>query len=502
MKKVLFTFAVALTLLCAMALTASAKAAYLEEIPAELKGENDPAEYFIVFDGEEYYGGGAGVVSSLNSDNIATAIGTDGLNINPSEIGTKYLTKFIFPAEFGGAALKTVDFNTGSLKRNGSYFNGKCGAVVLPGSVTTVTDMNDCVSQLRSIDFGENSQVSKIPTCFCNSGYKLREVKNFPTNLTSIDAKAFANCRNAFKGELYLNVGTIANKAFDNCFANLTGLVFGENLKKIENEALSCFEGGVPKIKYIEFKGDITKITIAESAKLAGAFYFGTKDSQRSPLSSLTCVILSNPAQADCTGKTFQDYMPKVFFNEASMTEGNPVYSSHSYGAEVFEYKNFFTQSTVKSECELCGCVNEYVVEEPIVRILGYSKSELGGASIAFGIKINYSVLEQYNRSVSEDRRITSFGLLAANAQLVGDSAFDGELVCKKGAVATDLLTIEGKTEYAVIKLSGIKDEADRSDMELYLTAYAVVNGKVVYLDNGTDSPTLSATVTYNTVSA
>jgi len=500
MKKILLTLALTVALLCSLAVMISAKEAYLEKIPEELKGTNDAAEYFIVFDGEEYYGGSAGTVNALNPDNIASAIGADGLNINASEIGTKYLTKFIFPSEFGGAELKKVDFNTSGLKRNGAYFNWKCGAVVLPGTVTTVTDMNDCVGQLRSIDFGENSQVSKIPTCFCSKAGNLREVKNFPTNLTSIDSSAFANCRLAFKGELYLNAGTIAHKAFDNCFVNVTGIVFGENVKKIENESLSCFEAGVPKIKYIEFKGDITQINISESLKLNGAFYFGTKDSQRSPLSSLACIILSNPAQADCTGKTFQDYLPKVYFNEASMTTGNPVYSAHSVGSKTVAYEDFFTKSLMRSECSICGCVNEGAVEEPIVQILGYSKSEYGNASMTFGIKIDYSVLNQYNETVSEDKKIISFGLLAANPELVGNNAFDGELVSKKGAINVDLLAFNIKTQYAEIKITGLNGETDYTDKAFYLTAYAVVGGEVVYLDNGTDSLSLSTTVIYNSI--
>ena len=501
MKKILFIALLAALIVCAFTMMVSA-GAYLEKIPDELKGNNDTAEYFIVFEGAEFYGGSGSTINSLNAGAIASAIGEGGLNIEESQIGTKYLTKFVFPAVFNGNELKKIDFNTSGLKNNKTYFRGKCGAIVIPGCVTTVSDMNDCVSQMRSIDFGENSQITAIPNSFCNAGSRLREVKNFPTNLTGgIGTYAFANCRVAFKGELYLNAAFISNKAFDNCFVNVTGLILGELVKKIDNESLSCLEAGTPGIKYIEFKCDLAKLTICDSAKMQGAFYFSTVDSQRSPLSNLSCIILSNPAQADCDGKTFQSYFPKVYFNASSATVGNPVYSSHDYGSSVVEYKDFFTESKMKSECSLCGCVNEGALVKPILKILGYSKSNINGAAIVFGIKIDYSALNAYNESVSEDKKITSLGLLAANPTIVGSYAFNEENVAKKGCTAADLFLVEKQTEYAEIKVSGITGTAfDYTDMELFVTAYAVVGGRVLYLDNNTDSAELLTTVTYNSI--
>ena len=502
MKKLLLTAMVAALLVCSLVMMVNAQAAYLEEIPSHLKVTNDTAEYFIVFDGAEYYKGNGSTINSLNREAIAEAIGESGLNLDASQIGKKYLPKYVFPAEFNGTVLTSVDFNTSSLKNDKDYFRGKCGAIVLPGTVKTVSDMNDCVGQLRYIDFGENSQLAAIPGHFCNAGFKLKQIDNFPTNLTGgIGAYAFANCRSAFRGELYLNASTIANKAFDNCFANVTGLIIGELVNKIENESLSGLEAGKIGIKYIEFQCDLTKLTICESIKMRGAFYFGTTDSQRSPLDELACIILSNPAQVDCDGKTFQDYFPKVYFSEKSMTEGDFVYSAHDYGSTKVEYKDFFTESKMKSECSLCGCVNEGALVDPIIKILGYSKSEIGGGAIVFGMKIDYNALNLYNESVSNDKKITALGLLAANVNLVGSKAFDEELNAKKGCLFADLLLVEKQNEYAEIKVSGITGENyDYTDIELFITAYAFVGGEAVYFDNGTDSKELLTSVTYNTV--
>lgn len=508
MKKLFLQVVLAAILICSFALVVSAKSAYLEEIPENLKnGENDAATHFIVFDGEEYYSGGSGIINALATSVIEeqiTALYTSN-GVLASEVGTKYLTKFIFPATFGGAELKKVDFNTNQLKGS-TYFKHICGAVVLPSTVTTVTDMNDSINQLRYFDFGENSQVTSIPYCFCQSAKKLRQIENFPRNLESIGNQAFANSYYAFSGEIYINAKSIGYKAFDNAVAYVTGIVFGEDVTSIADQAMSCGETSIPQTKYIEFQCDVTKLTIQESLdSTKGAFYFGLKSvNQRKPLNNLVCIVLSNPAQANVeNGTSFQNVIGcDVFFN-ANAT--NPVVTSHNYQNSTATYENFFKNGKAESVCRDCGC--ETTVELlPIFKDLGYSCSKTGVPSVTFGISIDYKVLEYYNLNAETEKELANFGLLVAVKDSIGNTAFNSDMTVKAGCINIGFDKFNGYSyaEIKIVNLSGEKDGKayDYTGLDLFLTAYFEINGEIKYYDNGEISSTLNTSVTYNSVLA
>ena len=387
MKKVLFVALMATLLVCAFALIVGAENAYIEAIPEELRfGSDDPAQYFVVFDGAEYVKVENDKIYDFDSDKIKAQL--DALGVT---VGTTHLLKVIFPEEINGTVIKTVDFNN-SIKRNG-YFSS-CGMVVLPSTMTTVTDMNNNASQLRAIDFSSTSGLKELPYLFAGNAEKLRKMYNFPTALDTIAKQAFSGC-NGFNGELYVNATTILFKAFENGIGlDVTGIVFGPRVTNIDNEAFGTREKpGSKNVKYIEFQNDITQMSIADSYDNHGSFYF-LGGSQRYPYSSLTCIILSNPAQADCDGKTFQDYFPKVYFNEASKTVGNPVYSTHGYGEKAVSYASFFANGTMSATCQRCAKSESGTALDPIFKSLGYSCNVAGTPSITFGMKIDYEALD------------------------------------------------------------------------------------------------------------
>ena len=500
MKKFLLSLTLVLVLACSLALMINAKEAYIEEIPSNLRAENDTAKYFVVFEGEEYYTGGA-TINGLNNDNIKAEL--DRLGV--ASVGKEYLTKLVFPNTLNGVSVERVDFDTG-VKKN-TYFNNTCGAYVLPEGVKAVTNMNDCSGQLRSIDFGKNNTITTIPYCFANKASNLREVKNFPTNLDVIDEYAFSGCDLAFHGEMYVNATTVKRKAFENAIGlDVTGIVFGPRVKNMQTEAFGTREkAGSINVKYIEFQGDITQITgIVASGDNVGAFYF-EKGTQRNQYSSLVHIVLSNPAQADCLGKTFQDYLPRVYFNQASMNGGNIVVPSHTYLDSLVSYDNFFDYGSENSTCSDCGYTLSGKILNPIFVDRGYSCSQIGSCSIAFSVYIDYEALDYYNKHVSEENRIESYGLLAANKELVGNSAFDEMGQDKKGTVSASFNTF-GQRSYVDIKVNNLKgvnvngEDFDYTGKELFITAYCVVNGGVVYLDNGKMSDTLNTTVSYDSI--
>lgn len=496
MKKILLTLAVALVAICSFALAVSAKPAYMEEIPSDLKVENDSAVYFVVFEGEEYYNNSNNSINGLNGTAIQAELDRLGVTL-----GTTHLSKFIFPEKMGETTITKIDFN-GGIKQNGSYFKGKCGAVVLPSTTNTVTDLNECAGQLRVFDFGTNNSITVLTEYFLGSASKLVRLENFPANLKEIQNCAFHKC-SGMKGELYVNAETIRYKAFDNGIGlGVTGIVFGPNVKNIEGEAFSTRElNGSTNVRYIEFQCDVTQLNVTASGNNTGAFYFAG-GSQRNPYSSLVHIILSNPAQADCSGKTFQDYLPKVYFNSQSATNGNPVAPAHGYGEAQVQYSSFFANGTMSSACTDCGKANAGVSLAPIFNSLGYSCSSVGVPSIVFGIRIDYTALGFYNDNVAEELKISEYGLLASNKALVGDSAFDST-EAKRGTIHANLMGTTAKNVIADIKVTGLQGESDGvafdyTDKELYLTAYVVVGGAVVYLDGGVQSATLSNAVTFN----
>lgn len=494
MKKIILTLAVALIALCAFVVTVGAQSAYIEEIPEILKTENDQAEYFVVFKGEEYYTGAASI-NGLNDGAIKAELDRLGISL-----GSKYLAKYIFPEKMGETTVAKIDFN-GGIKRNG-YFSNACGAVVLPSTTKEVTDMNESAWQLRLLDFGKDNQITVIPYRFLGCATKLAKMENFPAHLTEISKQAFYKCE-GFKGELYVNAETIRFKAFENGIGlGVTGIVFGPDVKNIENEAFGTRESsGSINVQYIEFQCDITQLNIVDSQENVGAFYFAS-GSQRNPYSGLVHIILSNPAQADCTGKTFQDYLPKVYFNANSASVGNPVAPTHNYGDAKIEYGSFFASGAMSKSCKDCDKSLTGASLDPIFNSLGYSCTKVGAPSIVFGIRIDYQALEFYNSNVSDEFKISEYGLLAANKELVGDCAFDGT-VAKRGTINANLMAHTTKNTIADIKITGLQGENNgvsfnHTDKELYLTAYVIVNGQVLYLDGNAQSATLSNTVTFN----
>ena len=490
MKKKILLF---IALICLFAISSSAKEAELEEIPAHLKGSNDQAQYFIVFDGEEYYKNSAAPrefeLYGLNTETIAAQIATlstkQGEDIE-SLLGTKYLTKFIFPETMGEnkAEITYLYLNHSDLKFK-RYFNGVCGAIVIPSTVTQIGDMNDTTSQLRSIEFPVDTKITAIPECFARYAEKLREVKNFPRYLPGgISSQAFCNCYYAFSGELYLNATNINNKAFDNALSQVTGITFGPLTTTLANESLSI--GAEKKlgsqIKYLEFECDITKLNINVSDNSChGAFYFGlTSGSPREPLANLECIILSHPAQAKTpAGTTFQSFFTyDVYFNTSAE---NIVTTSHNWGSTTMNYESYKdngVKSTICQDCEKAQTTTLPAIFSPI----GYSTRD-NGTGILCDYKVNVAALAEYNSYLGKGNELV-FGIILANANTFGDSFIgaDGKITTEKGIQ----LQITNPN-FAKITASVIGFEEIHRNLELVICMYVVDADGIEYIQSATE---------------
>ena len=419
MKKLFFAIFFVFIICISLIFVVSAQDIYLEEIPADLKVSGDTVTHFIVIDGEEYFTGNGNKINNFNTTYIDEQL--TKLGISKNDLGTKYLTKLIIPDSLNGNTVTTVDINNyGTFKKN-VYFNNTCGYLSFPSTMTTTNDANDCNKQIRCIDFGENSQLTAIPYCFMLNASKLIRLLNMPKNLTSIAESSFGKCT-LLEGDenkqLYISARSIGFKAFDDAMQNVESIVFGENVASMSSEAFSNSPGRSVGVKYIEFKCDVTNVSFpnCNSSANTGAFYFGS-GTQRTSYSNLKCIILSNPAQVSCDGKTFVEASGQnVYFNNT--TGDNVVYTFHMLDTEnaTISYESFMKSGTITAICKNCG-KQEASSTPALFSYNGISTPINGEIKIAISFFVNFEAIEQYEKISGNT---VKFGVTAALEKAIG----------------------------------------------------------------------------------
>ncbi len=486
MKKLLLSVFFAVLVLCSLVVVASAKEAYLEPIPENLLWDGDTVTHFIVFDDEKYYSGSGSTLNGLNVEEIEKSLANLGITSN---IGTTYLTKFVFPAYLGENLITYIDVNT-TIKTN-KYFKNACGYVSFPGTMTKTHDMNQCVGQLRGIDFGENSQLTAIPYCFANQATKLKEVKNFPTaQLETIEGDAFNGTRQAFRGELVINAKTIKASAFNNATTYVTSLVFGEKVETIQTQAFSVRASetglGAPLLERIEFKSDVASITTTSF----GPFYFELGGNSRSEYTNLKCIILSNEANKQAIengAKVFDDIAPNSHIRFFLDTTKEVISPSHevSFEGATISYESFLENGVITGQCVKCG-KSESVFAPALFEFKGISVPTNGDIEIYIGFSANYDAIANYER-ISGNK--VSFGIVAAAKSVLGDNApldeNGNETELENGVVIK--APVSSTVEYAMyeLRITGFTAEAHKDAMLLMASYVHITNsdGKTVSVD-------------------
>ncbi|MBO5338541.1 MAG: hypothetical protein J6A96_02440 [Clostridia bacterium] len=526
-KKLLLSLFLVLTFVCVFAVGVFAKDAYLEEIPSEWLYDGDTVSYFVVFEGEEYYTGGT-EINGLNSDNIESQLSK--LNIQTSEIGTKYLTKFVFPSTVNTNSVTYINFN--SFKGH-TYFSNVVGSIVLPSTITQVSDINERVGNLRHIDFGKDNGIAKIPYCFVNNALKLTKVDNFPTkNLQAIDGSAFNCCYYAFHDELVINATTVGAGAFNNAMSNVTGLVFGPNFNSAATQSFTVLIRELPSdlqtkvkedglaLKYIEFQCDVTQLSSSfsvspDATTTTGAFYFGPynptgQGNGRTAYDNLECIILSHEKNQDIKSgvTTFASYTGKNIYFKDLTGETEYVYTSHSYNAynscyqkcercdkivmkenPEHNFTNTFTDVNgndisylntiyVHQKCTVCNTSVTSETIAPIFESLGYSVQEGEGAlgAVTHKVRVNITALTRYQ----ELSGITlKYGVVAgiktetSTGTLVGIES--DNVVSKENSLIADVTG----TSYSILELK--LTNIDKT-IDVYCNAYVVSGSDITYI--------------------
>lgn len=473
-RKLFLVLLMALMLMCLLAVGISAKEAYVEKVPSNLIYSGEALEYFIVLDGEEYYTADNTVLTGLDSTDIEAA-----LNALASEgeypdavtgLGTRYLIKFVLPATVNGKQMANAYINNSSFKAN-TYFSNYCGAIVYAPTYTQTGDANQHNSNIRSIDFGENSCIKQIPLSYMQNANKLRELKNFPKNLTSIEDSAFSYCN--LQGVLYVNAVTVKRKAFENAIRQIDGIIIGKDTVNIYTEAFGTKEkDGSRYTKFIEFQGDVTKMNIVGSASNQGAFYFAS-GTQRNPYSALTCLVLSHPDNQAMINEgvtTFQDFLPNVYFNQESMNGGNLVRKSHD-NVESISYDSFLENGAKYGVCKICAYAGEAVSVDPLFECLGYSTPENGACAIVLGYKADKTAISEYERITNNT---VAYGIFVVSRSNIGDNdIFGADGTPAKGVISTTMSSL--KFSYFDIKIVGIEKDEYKS-AEIAMGTYVSVS--------------------------
>lgn len=517
MKKTLL-FITLLAMLCLLlAFTVGAQAAYLEEIPSEWLYSNDTVTHFIVFDGNEYYND-ATIINAFNTAAMDEALANVKLSMDSSEtisvskdqLGTKYLTKLVFPkTTTGGSPVTSVNLN--ALKLDSTYFWGrtspaKLGAVVMPSTMTSTSDMNEAVGNLRYIDFGENSQLKNIPGHFCNDATKLTCIKNFPQDLDSIGTYAFNRVKNAFHGVLYVNATTVGTQAFNNAITHLDGIVFGPKVKSIGGQTF-CVRAsetglGDPKIKFVEFQCSVSALSLTTAANDKGSFNFAPKSGNpRSPYSSLKCIVISHEsdlALIENGAKTIRELNANIYFDEQG---NNPVITAHRQGvkSDAPIYTSYYETGYLRYNCPDCG-KETLIPQAPFFACLGYSRSEAGlASSVTVGFKVNAELLKAYMELTGNK---VEYGAI-----IVGANKLDYTPLDENGEVneLLDATVFKVKMTATVFECKIVGFNENQLDIEFMLGAYIIeskdgVVSSVSYMQKSQVENGNYEFISYNTV--
>ena len=480
MKRILLT--VFFVIIAISALCMASSAARLEKIPENLLFQNDTVTHFIVFEEEKYFLGSGDTIDYLDIEEMSADI--KALGVDESEIGKKYLTKFIFPEYMNGNLITKVDVNVkGRSMKTTKYFAHVCGYVVFPSAMTKTNDMNQVVTELRGVDFGENSQLIVIPTCFAADAQKLKEVKNFPTEkLQTIESGAFNKAKYAFSGELVINAKKVEGSAFNNAITYVTSMVFGENFQSCADQSFSVRSAetglGAPRLEHIEFKCDVTQISYAANS-LKG-FYF-SEVCERSEFSNLKCIILSNPANKDSINDgvtTFSEIAPNSKIQFFADSTKDVVYTSHSISMDnaTISYKSFLESGELTGYCERCG-KGESTPTAPLFSFEGISSPENGRVEIYVLFSADYEAIERYEKLSSNT---VDFGIVLGAKDLMGGKApldSDGNAITLENGAVIKAPAI-AQTKYVSYELRITGFTVEQADIMLLVASYVHITDK------------------------
>lgn len=166
---------------------------------------------------------------------------------------------------------------------------------------------------------------------------------------------------------------------------------------------------------------------------------------------------------------------------------------------KYFENGAYVSKFIVESACgKNCGVSEEVDSAEPLFKLLGYSKTEYESSSaISNSFAINYDAIAKYNTLVSEDEKVSAFGLIAVSKEKIAEE--DEGLLMNASTKASVDVTSRG---YDIISMKITNISEANYTTELYCTMYVCANGKYYYANNTDFQEKATVSVTYSGLTA
>ena len=165
-------------------------------------------------------------------------------------------------------------------------------------------------------------------------------------------------------------------------------------------------------------------------------------------------------------------------------------------------YDNLISEMADGQRCTYCNKQSATQTYDPVFVNLGYSTANINGiCSVIQGFKVNRASLSTYNEKLEND--ITEFGVLAASAVKISDTAFDVNGKAKDGVVSA---TIKEVNDHFDIKITNILEnetidgETAYTDAMFHLCAYVKAGDTIYYISAGYVGTSLGQAISYNTV--
>ncbi len=396
--------------------------------------------------------------------------------------------------------LETVKIQNSNASAPISFYNAqfyKCT------SLTSVEESNARVAQYGN---------------YCFSGCTSLVTVEYPSSLTRIGTDCFRDCTNLTSGDLsHTNVTEISGWAFGSCRA-MKEFKFPSTLTTIGNNVfLYCpvetyvFPHNVNSIgkDTLAHQSDIELLimpAIDETHKINTGFLYTTRpnviiysgdnvDYFQGVFSSLSAYDV----------QPFEKYVPGTKYAKNTIFYGaNKTCSECNglLGEKGFIYDNLLSDMADGQRCTHCGFQSTTEAYEPVFVDLGYATANINGfCSIVQGFKVNRESLVKYNEQLDDD--IASFGVMAAAANRISETAFDENGNAKDGVI---FVPIDEVNNYFEIKIAGlpasgtVDGETAYTDVLFYLCAYVNVGDTVYYISSDYVGTTLGEAISFNTV--
>lgn len=510
-KKLLLTISMALFLVCIFVISVSA-ATEIDGLYYSLSGSGENAVAELTSDNVKCTIENVVIPESVTYDGVTyrvTAIQVNGFSgSNPQWAGNKVIKSVVIPASvksIGSHAFR----NCTALESLTVYAKNENGIALSDAEFYNCTSLKEVDMSMSDITvFGQ----------YCFNGDKSLVTFKYPPKLKSIGAQCFRSCKALTSGDfsgtqleqIYswglgectsikeLKLPTTMKGIHSNALQNSTieKLILPHGFNTLGNDSLP-FLRSLYLLVLPEISTDNTTIhpEALHDTNPKVVIYSGN---------TYEHLTSSGKIFASYTVKPFSEYDPTATYTQKTFFYGATTCDRCNglLGEEGFAFVDLLTEMKIQTACTNCDYSNVKTSYKAVFESLGYSKNLSSGA-IVQGFKINKSSVSALGEN---GYSLSAFGVLATSVSNLNGSntAFDESNAPKNGVIVADGSGF--LYDIFEIKIRNIPlnetapDGTSYADTQLYICAYAVLDGVVYYISNGEISTELLPSVSYNSI--